>query len=156
MMRWLWRDHPVSTDPGNALERAFNEPVGRPASAGDPAVAELTRLETVWNEAHVRGDADTLAGLWADGLTITVPNMAVLTRDDAVAVARAGRIRFDRYETSEIAVRVFNGAAIVTGRLQRSRTFDGTLASDDWQFTKTYVRAQGKWLVAAFHASPRP
>jgi enterochelin esterase family protein len=156
MMRWLWRDQPVSTDPGNALERAFNEPIGRPAPAGDPAVAELMRLETVWNEAHVRGDADTLAGLWADGLTITVPNMPVLTRDDAMAVARTGRIRFDRYETSDVAVRVFNGAAIVTGRLQRSRTIDGKLASDDWQFTKTYVRAQGKWLVAAFHASPRP
>jgi len=26
MMRWLWRDHPVSTDPDNAVERAFNEP----------------------------------------------------------------------------------------------------------------------------------
>jgi enterochelin esterase-like enzyme len=156
MMRWLWRDQPVSTDPDDARERAFNAPAARPAAAGDPAVAELTRLETVWNEAHVRGDADTLAGLWADGLTITVPNMPVLTRDDAVAVARTGRIRFDRYETSEITVRVFNSAAIVTGRLQRSRTIDGTLASDDWQFTKTYVRTQGKWLVAAFHASPRP
>src|SRR4051794_41089341 len=26
MMRWLWRDHPVSTDPDNAVERAFNAP----------------------------------------------------------------------------------------------------------------------------------
>ena len=26
MMRWLWRDHPVSTDPDDAVERAFNEP----------------------------------------------------------------------------------------------------------------------------------
>jgi enterochelin esterase-like enzyme len=26
MMRWLWRDHPVSTDPNDAVERAFNEP----------------------------------------------------------------------------------------------------------------------------------
>ena len=24
MMRWLWRDHPVSTDPHDAVERAFN------------------------------------------------------------------------------------------------------------------------------------
>ncbi len=24
MMRWLWRDHPVSTDPNDALERSFN------------------------------------------------------------------------------------------------------------------------------------
>ena len=26
MMRWLWRDHPVSTDPNDLVERAFNEP----------------------------------------------------------------------------------------------------------------------------------
>jgi len=26
MMRWLWRDHAVSTDPANTVERSFNEP----------------------------------------------------------------------------------------------------------------------------------
>ena len=26
MMRWLWRDQPVSTDPNDAIERSFNEP----------------------------------------------------------------------------------------------------------------------------------
>jgi enterochelin esterase family protein len=26
MMRWLWRDHPVSTDPNDQLERSYNEP----------------------------------------------------------------------------------------------------------------------------------
>jgi enterochelin esterase-like enzyme len=26
MMRWLWRDHPVSTDPNDTIERSFNEP----------------------------------------------------------------------------------------------------------------------------------
>ena len=26
MMRWLWRDQPVSTDPDDAVERGFNEP----------------------------------------------------------------------------------------------------------------------------------
>jgi enterochelin esterase family protein len=30
MMRWLWRDHPVSTDPNDAVERAFNEPAPKP------------------------------------------------------------------------------------------------------------------------------
>jgi hypothetical protein len=25
-MRWLWRDHPVSTDPLNTTERSFREP----------------------------------------------------------------------------------------------------------------------------------
>ena len=26
MMRWLWRDHDVSTDPNNSVERSFNQP----------------------------------------------------------------------------------------------------------------------------------
>jgi uncharacterized protein (TIGR02246 family) len=156
MMRWLWRDHPVSTDPNDAVERAFNEPAAKPADAtADPAVAELTRLETVWNDAHVRGDADALAALWADDLTVTVPGMPPLSKADALAVTRTGRVTFDRYQTSELSIRVFNGSAIVTGRLQRSRTIDGKTAEDDWRFTKTYVRAQGRWRVAAFHASGR-
>lgn len=33
MMRWLWRDHPVSTDVNNKVERAFNRPVTTEASA---------------------------------------------------------------------------------------------------------------------------
>jgi enterochelin esterase-like enzyme len=30
MMRWLWRDHPVSTDPQDMVERGFNEPEKKP------------------------------------------------------------------------------------------------------------------------------
>ena len=30
MMRWLWRDHPVSTDVNDAIERSFNEPRKKP------------------------------------------------------------------------------------------------------------------------------
>ena len=34
MMRWLWRDHPVSTDPQDSVERSFNEPAKKtPAAA---------------------------------------------------------------------------------------------------------------------------
>ena len=36
MMRWLWRDHPVSTDPNDALERGFNEPAVKKGPGGLP------------------------------------------------------------------------------------------------------------------------
>lgn len=29
MMRWLWRDGPVSTDPNDKVERSFRQPVER-------------------------------------------------------------------------------------------------------------------------------
>ncbi len=33
MLRWLWRDQPVSTDPNDAVERSFNDPPVKKASA---------------------------------------------------------------------------------------------------------------------------
>ena len=33
MMRWLWRDGPVSTDPNDMVERSFRQPSAKPAEA---------------------------------------------------------------------------------------------------------------------------
>ena len=116
-------------------------------------IHELERLEIVWNEAHEHGDADTLAGLWADDMEIAVPKMPVLTESDALKFARSGRMKFLSYRTSDIHVRVYGDAAVVTGRLQRTRSMNGQEVSDDWRFTKTYIRESQKWRVVAFHAS---
>jgi ketosteroid isomerase-like protein len=122
-------------------------------STHDADVRELERLETVWNEAHEHGDADALEALWAEDIEVAVPKMHVLTKADALRFARSGRMKFLTYRTSDIRVRVYDNAAVVTGRLQRSRTINGQEMSDDWRFTKLYVREAQKWRVVAFHAS---
>ena len=119
----------------------------------DTDVRELERLETVWNEAHERGNADALEALWADDMEVAVPKMPVLSKADALKFARSGRMKFLSYRTSDIKVRVYDNAAVVTGRLRRTRTLNGQEISDDWRFTKTYVRQAQKWRVVAFHAS---
>ena len=119
----------------------------------DANIHELERLETVWNEAHERGDADTLEKLWADDLEMAVPKMAVLTKADAIGFARSGRMKFLRYRTSDIRVRVYDHAAVVTGRMERTRTINGQEMHDDWRFTNTYIRESEQWRVVSFHAS---
>jgi ketosteroid isomerase-like protein len=119
----------------------------------DADVNELERLEAVWNEAHEHGDADALEKLWADDMEVAVPKMPVLTRADALKFARSGRMKFLSYRTSDLRVRVYDNAAVVTGRLQRRRSMSGQETSDDWRFTKTYVREAGRWRVVSFHAS---
>ena len=114
---------------------------------------ELERLEKVWNEAHERGDVEALDALWADDMEIAVPKMPVMSKADALKFARSGRMKFFRYQTSDIRIRVYGDAAVVTGRLQRTRSMNGQEISDDWRFTKTYVRQAGQWRVVAFHAS---
>jgi hypothetical protein len=119
----------------------------------DADVHELERLETVWNEAHEHGDADALEKLWADDMEVAVPKMPVMTKADVLKFARSGRMKFLSYKTSDIRVRVYDNAAVVTGRLQRTRSMNGQEISDDWRFTKTYVRETGQWRLVSFHAS---
>jgi ketosteroid isomerase-like protein len=134
------------------VAEAYREQLAR-VDTGDRA--EILRLEDVWNEAHRRGDADTLEKLWADDLVVTVPNMPVMTKADVLPIFRSGRMKFRRYETSETEVRVFGDSAIVTGRLQRTREVGGRVFDDDWRFTKAYARQGGAWQVVAFHATAR-
>ena len=116
-------------------------------------VKELMRLESVWNEAHEKGDASVLEKLWADDLEVTVPRMPVMSKSEVLGFARSGRMKFQRYQTSDLKVRVYGDAAVVSGRLQRTRTMGDKTVNDDWRFTKLYVRRDGGWQVVAFHAS---
>lgn len=128
---------------------------GSPAISKDAAdLKELHRLEAVWNDAHVRGDADALDKLWANDLIVTVAGMPVMNKSDSLAMVRSGRMPFVKYETSELQVRPLGTTALVTGRLQRVRSMGGKEVADDWRFTKVYAMSQGRWQVIAWHASP--
>jgi ketosteroid isomerase-like protein len=80
----------------------------------------LARLETDWNAAHVRADAATLECLAADDLVVMVASMRVTTNEDGVGMFTSGRMKVDRYETSETKFCVYGATAIVTGRLRRT------------------------------------
>lgn len=117
-------------------------------------VKDLYRLEAVWNDAHVRGDADALDQLWANDLIVTIAAMPVMKKADALEMVKSNRMPFTKYATSELDVKRFGDSALVTGHLQRERSMSGKTVSDDWRFTKVYVMSQGRWQVIAWHASP--
>ena len=124
-----------------------------PQPSTESDTREFQRLEKVWNEAHERGDADALQALWADDLEIVVPLMPVMTKADALKFAHSGRMKFLHYATSDLRIRIYRETAVVTGRLQRTRTMSGKEVSDDWRFTKVYVQEGQSWKVVSFHAS---
>jgi ketosteroid isomerase-like protein len=133
-----------------ALAAAPESPAQSPVSTD---TQQLERFEQVWNTAHEQGDADALQQLWADDLEVDVPRMPVMTKTEALNFARSGRMKFLRYVTSDIRIRVYGDAAVVSGRLQRVRSVNGKELSDDWRFTKVYIREAQRWRVVSFHAS---
>lgn len=117
---------------------------------------ELQRLERVWNEAHIRGNADTFNRLWADELEVAVPRMPVMKKAELIKFVSSGRMKFERYETSDLNFRIYGQSAVVTGRLLRKREINGRHVEDDWRFTKVYQHTAGGWRVVSFHASEAP
>jgi ketosteroid isomerase-like protein len=118
--------------------------------------AELQRLERVWNEAHIRSDSEILSRLWADDLEVAVPKMPVMKKGELIKFVDSGRMKFQRYETSDLNFRTYGQSAVVTGRLQRKREINGRTVEDDWRFTKVYQRTDDGWRVVSFHASEAP
>ena len=98
------------------------------------------------------GDAEALDRLWATDLQVIVPKMPPMTKAQSLAVAKLGRMHFERYETSDIRVRVYEDAAVVTGRLLRTRTINKKQVEDDW-LVKVYALEAGNWRVVLFQAS---
>ena len=120
----------------------------------DTDLAALTRLESEWNAAHLRGDAASLDRIFADDLVVVVPTMRAMTKAESLGVFASGRMKFDRYETADTTFRVHGDTAITNGRLRRTRTINGETVDDDWRFTKVYLRRGDSWQVVSFHASP--
>ncbi len=94
-----------------------------------------------------------LKQLWADELVVTVPEMPVMDKAMSARIVQSGRVKYKRYETSEVKINIFGDAAVVTGRLMRVREKQGKDIEDNWRFTKVYVQRDGKWQVVAWHGS---
>ena len=78
-------------------------------------------------------------------MVVVVPGMRPLSKADSRAVMATGRMTFER------AVRTYNGTAVVTDRIERTRAMaDGVKREDDWRFTKVYLRRDGTWRVISF------
>jgi hypothetical protein len=58
----------------------------RGQQSSTPDKEELAKLETVWNEAHLKGDSAVLAQLWEDSLVVIVPGMAPMNKTASLAV----------------------------------------------------------------------
>jgi hypothetical protein len=121
-----------------------------------PEVQEVLRLEAVWNEAHLRGDVPALDAICAADLTVIVPGMNPMSKADILGFWKSGRAKITHYETTDVKVVVRGRTAVATGRLARTRDFNGNVVNDRWRFTKTYANDDGRWVLVAYHASESP
>lgn len=127
-----------------------------PAIADDDRAA-IAALDTAYQAAVERNDADTMARILHPDFAVVLGNGRVETREDVLAAARERRIDYDAQveEPGTQSVRVWGDTAVVTAllRLKGRRTADGSTFTYRLWFTDTYVRTPDGWKYVYGQAS---
>ena len=104
-------------------------------------------------EAYENGDADYLYGFLDERYTLTNTRGEVTTKEQDLAEVRSRNPRYDEFDNHDMDVRLYGDTAVVNGITSLRGTYDGEPFELDVQFTDTFVKRDGRWKLAASHAS---
>jgi hypothetical protein len=115
---------------------------------------ELRDADAARFAAMVTGDLVTLERMLGPDLSYTHSNGLVQDRAEFLAALRKGSLRYESMAPSDVAVRLYGPAGVVTGRIDMKVALDGKENRIAARYTAVYVRRDGRWQLVAWHSSP--
>ena len=115
---------------------------------------DIRRTEAALCHAFETGDADTLRNGLDARFTLTDSKGHVTDRAQNLAGVARRDPRYDAFRNHDQTIRLYGDAAIVSGITSISGRSGASAFSGDFRFTDTWIRRDGRWLLAASHASP--
>ena len=101
----------------------------------------LLDLEAKRRDAIRKGDVDALKKIYAEDFQGVVGNGATIDRADLLGIFAKTDPKTS-FDTDELSIRVFEGTAVVTGRLTGSASGATTSQS---RYVHVYVKRAGAW-----------
>lgn len=115
----------------------------------------VAALDTQYQAAVKRNDADTMGRILADDFVLVLGNGKSYTREDLLESARSMKITYEQQDedAGTQTVRVWGDTAAVTARLWLKGINDGVAFERRLWFSDTYVRTPTGWRYAFGQAS---
>ena len=110
---------------------------------------EAKRLNRQWMESYVRSDTAFLEQHLADDYVSTFPDGTVLDKKGEIESLKSGDIALTEMTPSEINVRTYGEAAVITGRSTIKAKVKGQEVSGEYRFTDVWVKHSNRWLAVA-------
>jgi len=108
----------------------------------------LRETERARLRALVGADMDRARQLHAPDFQLITPIGAALSREEYLGAIASGHIRYLTWEPADIAVRLYDGAAVLRYRAQLEVVFSGhKVPLGDYWHTDAYERRDGQWMV---------
>ncbi len=124
------------------------------ASAHDVEL-EIKRLDTKYQAAVERNDAETMDRILDDEFVLVTGAGKVYTKADLLDEARSGRVVYEYQRDEQQTVRVWRDTAVITALLSAKGTDSGEPFGYRLWFSDTYVRGTDGWRYAFGQASTR-
>ena len=121
--------------------------------AGKSAVETIRSLEEKRNQAIVRGDSAALERMTTDDYTFITLRGELRTKAEIVRDFHSGAAKYQSREISDLNIRVYGDAAVVTGRAVQKGGENGKDYSGDYWFTRVYVKQNGRWMTVALQTT---
>jgi len=103
--------------------------------------------------AYEREDADWIERHLDPAFTLTSSKGVVTTRAQEAAELRGGTVKYAVFRNRDSRVRLYGDAAVVTGVTVVEGSAGDEAFAAEFQFTDTYVKRGGEWIIVASHAS---
>src|SRR5437588_10422185 len=110
---------------------------------------EVARLADAWANAELRGDTTFLEGTLADDFIGIGPLGFMLTRQEWLARHQSGDLKYEALTLDEVKVRVYNDAAILTGRQVQNAAYRGNSIEAQFRTTLVFVHQHGQWQLVS-------
>ena len=110
---------------------------------------QLLKLDREWNEAYPRLDVTVLDSIIADDWVCIDGAGLVITKRQLLERVESSTTFFDPYKFDEITLRIFQDAAIVTGRLSGTRRGNDGIFYLEQRYTRVYVKRNDRWQSVA-------
>lgn len=126
------------------------------AVAPDSATRDLLQAEADACQAFEDGNAEALRRTLTADFTLVDSHGTVTSRAQNLAEVAAREPFYKEFRNHDQQVRLYGDAALIVGITSIRGRADGKAFAADFRYTDTWIRRDGKWLLAASHASRLP
>jgi hypothetical protein len=114
---------------------------------------ELRRLDSEITVATWTGDAEWFEQNLGEDYILITPSGSSRSKADVIRELATTGMKMEPYDPSEVQIRIYGDAAVITGRMLQRFTLGGIRYANDLRYTDVYVKRKGKWQVVSAHTS---
>lgn len=114
---------------------------------------EIRELGSVWVDAEVTGDVETLDAIATDDFRLVGPFGFVLDKQQWLDRYRSGDLATSALTWRDVDMRQYGDSVVTVGTQSQQGAYNGFPSDGVFRVTHVFVRDAGQWRIAGMHLS---